>query len=238
MRFVVTTFRTPDWADFAEVTETNKKEYCERHGYGFIAKVDEPYNTRFHYGNPETKDMGWEWGFERGYMFKEAFSKFPECEWVMCSDTDGLFTNHTLPLDRLVDNRFHVIIPADINGINCGNILVRNSEIGRGFVNSMIGAMPAYRDNPMSENQWIQEMSTATYWRKWIKIVPQRMFNSYDFTLYQFPRITGTKDILGVDGQWQSGDFLIHIVGGMAFDKKSLQERIEIAKMYLERVIK
>ena len=90
----------------------------------------------------------------------------------------------------------------------------------------------------MAENQWIQEMATATYWKKWIKIVPQRMFNAYDYTLYQFPKFTGTKDMLGVDGQWLTGDFLIHIVGGMAIDKKSLQDRIDIAKMYLEKVTK
>jgi hypothetical protein len=131
-----------------------------------------------------------------------------------------------------------VILAADINGTNCGNLFVRNSEIGRAFIESMIGAMPAYRDNHMAENQWIQEMATATYWKKYIKIVPQRIINSYDYSLYQFPKVTGTKDVLGVDGQWQPGDFMLHIVGGMAMDKKSVQERIAIAKQYLDKVKK
>jgi hypothetical protein len=232
MSFVVTSLHTPDWTEFAAVTDTNKKEYCDRHGYIFDTVGDGPWHTRIDLGI-----MG-DWGFERGYRFLDMFAKYPTCEWVMFSDCDALFTNHTVTLDRLADNRFHVILAADINGTNCGNILIRNSEIGRGFCQSMIAARAAYRDNMMAENQWIQEMATATYWKKWIKIVPQRMFNAYDYTLYKFPQITGTKDILGVDGQWQSGDFLIHIVGGMAFDKQSLEERMNIAKMYLEKVTK
>jgi hypothetical protein len=238
MKFAVVTLCTEDWREFAEVTDANKKEYCARHDYYFRPKCGEPFHTRFHYGNPEKKEMGWEWGFERAFAFRDAFEAHTDCDWVYFSDTDAMITNHTRTLDKIVDNRYHVILAADINGTNCGNLFIRNSEIGRAFVNSMIGAMPAYRDNPMAENQWIQEMATATYWKKYIKITPQRMFNAYDYTLYQFPKFTGTKDILGVDGQWQSGDFALHIVGGMAMDKKTLAERISIAKTYLEKVVK
>ena len=236
MRFVITTLCTSDWAEFAAVTDENKRKYCERHGYAFRPKCGEPYHTRFHYGDPHLKPMGWEWGFERAFAFRDAFNAHPDCEWVYFSDTDALITNHTITLDRIVDNRFHVILSADINGTNCGNLFVRNSEIGRAFIESMIGAMPAYRDNHMAENQWIQEMATATYWKKYIKITPQRLFNAYDFTLYQFPKFTGTKDVLGVDGQWQPDDFVLHIVGGMAMDKKTLGERIAIAKDYLNKI--
>lgn len=231
-KYVVTTLHTPDWEEFASVTDQNKREYCDRHGYAFETKGDGPWNTRIDLGV-----MG-DWGFERGYRFLEMFEKYPECEWVYFSDCDAMITNFTLPLDKIVDNRYHVILAADINGTNCGNILIRNSEVGRGFCQSMVAARPAYRDNMMAENQWIQEMATATYWRKYIKVVPQRIINSYDYSLYQFPKVTGTKDVLGVDGQWQPGDFMLHIVGGMAMDKKSVQERIAIAKQYLDKVKK
>lgn len=236
MKFVICTLCTENWKEFEAVTGENKRKYCERHGYVFRPKCGEPFYTRMHGAHPESEPMGWEWGFERGFVFRDAFREVPECDWVFFSDTDALITNYTRPLDVLVDNRFHVILAADINGTNCGNIFIRNSEIGRAFVDSMIASMPAYRDNPMSENQWIQEMATATYWKKYIKIVPQRMFNAYDYTLYQFPKFTGTKDVLGVDGQWKPGDFVLHIVGGMAIDKKTYEERIAIAKEYLNKI--
>ena len=146
MKFAVVTLCTDDWREFAEVTDANKKEYCDRHGYKFISKIGEPFYTRFHYGDPHLKPMGWEWGFERAFAFRDAFQSYPECDWVYFSDTDALITNHTRPLDKIVDNRYHIILAADINGTNCGNLFIRNSDIGRGFVDSMIGAMPAYRD--------------------------------------------------------------------------------------------
>ena len=157
MKFVITTNHTKDWNAFAEITESVKREYCARHSYGFYTR-DDNWRVRFNYGGEE----GYEWGFERGYQIRDMFQAHPECEWVLFSDCDAIITNFTTTLDRLVDNRYHVILAADINGTNCGNIFVRNSEIGRAFVDSMIAAMPAYRDNPMAENQWIQEMATKT----------------------------------------------------------------------------
>ena len=229
MRFVVTTLHTPDWQKFADVTDTNKADYCKRHGYAFETQGDGPWHT-----DSSTMYKTGDWGFERGYRFIDMFKKYPGCEWVLFSDCDAMITNKTISLDRIIDNRFHVIVPADCNGTNCGNILIRNSEIGRGFCESMVAARPAYSDNMMAENQWIQEMATATYWKKWIKIVPQRIMNSYDYTLY--PDLP-PRDAFGVDAQWKSGDFILHIGGGSALNKKTVDERIAIAKSYLEKVI-
>ena len=39
MRFVVVTLHTPDWQAFADITDKNKKEYCDRHGYAFETRV-------------------------------------------------------------------------------------------------------------------------------------------------------------------------------------------------------
>ena len=228
MRFVIVTLHTPDWQAFADITDKNKKEYCDRHGYAFETQGDGPWHTDIGRGI-----MG-DWGFERGYRFLDMFKKYPECEWVLFSDCDALITNRTITLDRVVDNRFHVIVPADCNGTNCGNILIRNSEIGRAFCESMVASRPAYRDNVMAENQWIQEMATATYWSKWIKVVPQRIMNSYDYTLY--PDLP-PKDVLGIDAQWKSGDFILHIVGGSARFKKTTEQRMDIAKQYLEKIV-
>lgn len=229
MKFVVTTLHTPDWQKFADVTDKNKEEYCKRHGYAFETQRDGPWHTHI-----DLLGITGDWGFERGYRFLDMFAKYPECEWVLFSDCDAMITNRTIPLDRIADDRYHVIVPADCNGTNCGNIMIRNSEIGRAFCESMVASRAAYRDNMMAENQWIQEMATATYWSKRIKIVPQRVLNSYDYTLY--PDLP-PKDALGIDGQWREGDFLLHIVGGSARFKMTTDQRIDIAKQYLEKVV-
>jgi len=62
-------------------------------------------------------------------------------------------------------------------------------------------------------------------------VVPQRLFNSYDYTT--MPKYPGPhNDALGVNGQWQSGDFVIH------FPDKKLDERIDLARLYLNKILK
>jgi hypothetical protein len=62
-----------------------------------------------------------------------------------------------------------------------------------------------------------------------IKIVPQRYLNAYQNSLYPHQ---SKYDCLGTDGTWQHGDWLIHWPG------TSLEKRLELAKIYLERVVK
>jgi hypothetical protein len=83
----------------------------------------------------------------------------------------------------------------------------------------------------MYENQYIQDCVTGTFWRSVIKVVPQRLFNSYDYTTMPKYAHVEHKDAMGVNGQWQSGDFMIH------FPDKKLEERVHLAKLYLEKVI-
>ena len=94
----------------------------------------------------------------------------------------------------------HVMIPADCNGINCGNMLVRNSPIGKAFLNTVISGMPLYRNWYMVENQLIQDLAIGshlredginpggTFWAEVIKVLPQRVMNSYDIPNYRYSR--------------------------------------------------
>ena len=131
----------------------------------------------------------------------------------------------------------HVMIPADCNGINCGNMLVRNSPIGKAFLNTVISGMPLYRNWYMVENQLIQDLAIGsnlrdgrfvpggTLWGEAIKVLPQRVMNSYDYSnLPLLKNRPNYKDILGTDGQWKEGDFLIQ------WPATSLEYRINVAK--------
>ena len=72
----------------------------------------------------------------------------------------------------------------------------------------------------------------GTFWSRVGKVVPQRVFNSYDYT--KLPRLKDRKeykDILGTDGQWQEGDFLIQ------WPSTDLEFRIKAAKEMLPKVI-
>jgi hypothetical protein len=172
---------------------------------------------------------------------REAMEKYPEAEWIFNIDTDAMITNMDKKLEDLVRTvaveSTHVAIPADCNGINCGVMLVRNSPIGKAFLETIIVGMPLYRHWYMFENQLIQDLVVGThleedgmhpggtFWARVIRVVPQRVMNSYDYR--NLPRLAGRKDyndILGSDGQWQPGDFVIQ------WPSTDLEFRIKAAK--------
>jgi hypothetical protein len=213
---VFTTMHDDAYQPLADLTlEQNKRKYCEKYGYPLIAKTD-----------------GWVLekqaiGFEKVNLVRDALQKYPECDWVFFSECDAMITNFDIKLEQLADDKFHFILPSDINGINCGNFMIRNSPIGRAYLDSIESAYLIYKDTPIWENSYIQHTVTGTLWQRVIKVVPQRLFNSYDYdTLPRYPK--PCKDALGYDGQWQPGDFIIH------FANQSLEQRIQLAKQYIK----
>ena len=89
----------------------------------------------------------------------------------------------------------------------------------------------------MVENQLIQDLAIGshlredgmkpggTLWAEVIKVLPQRVINSYDYTkLPLLKNRPNFNDILGTDGQWQKGDFLIQ------WPATDLEYRINAAK--------
>ena len=214
-----------DWTVFK-----NKKVYCERHGYvlkhyedGAESLVGKPMRA----GNPPIPKDHVPIGWAKVYAMKDAFEKYPDCEWIFNTDCDVMITNMTIKLEDIVnectkDANVHVIIPADCNGINCGNMFIKNSPIGKAFLDTIIAGLPLYREWYLFENQLIQDLCVGTHlteqgvkaggtlWGRVIKLLPQRVFNSYDYK--KIPLLKDRpqyKDILGHDGQWKEGDFII-----------------------------
>jgi hypothetical protein len=220
MKIVFTTLHTDNYQSLADVTlEQNKRKYCELHGYPLVTMTD-----------------GWLYerkaiGFDKITVIRDALKKYPDADWIFFSESDAMITNFKIKLEQFTDERFHFILPADINGTNCGNFMLRNSEIGLAFLNSIECAGSIYKNHPMYENQYIQDCVTGTHWRSVIKVVPQRLFNSYDYSTMPRYAHVEHKDAIGVNGQWQSGDFMIH------FADRNLDERIQLATRYLEKVI-
>jgi hypothetical protein len=53
-------------------------------------------------------------------------------------------------------------------------------------------------------------MNCGTLWGRVIRLVPQRVFNSYDYkNLPGLKNRTNYNDILGNNGEWKEGDFII-----------------------------
>jgi len=244
----VLTLNDEKYRKLADLTAIkNKKAYCEKHGYIFHHVTDageslcgKPLKA----GNPPIEQGFSPLGWGKVYAMKDVMDKYPETPWVFNTDTDAMITNMDRKLEDIIkicaEQNTHIIIPADINGINCGNMFVKNSDIGRAFLDTVIAGMPLYRNWYMFENQLMQDLLVGTHleetgitqggtlWSRVGKVVPQRLFNSYDYKGHPtLKNRSQFNDILGTDGQWKSGDFMIQ------WPATSLEYRIEQANIIL-----
>ena len=243
--FVVVTAHDKYYQPLADWTLTkNKLNYCLKHGYKLhysndcgAAASGKPIMAKL----PPIPDTHTPCGWGKIFVIKEAMDKFPDAEWIFNTDCDTMITNMDTKLEDIVNkyatDNIHLLIPADCNGINCGNMFIRNSQIGRAFLDTIIAGMPLYRHWYMFENQLIQDLLVGThleetgitpggtFWSRVGKVIPQRVMNSYDYTT--LPRLKDRpdyNDILGTDGQWQDGDFVIQ------WPSTDLEYRIKAAK--------
>lgn len=230
----------------------NKLEYCVKHGYKLHYSKDcgakaggKPIVAKL----PPIPDTYIPAGWGKVFVMKEAMKKYPNAEWIFNTDCDVMVTNMDIKLEEIIEkyttDNTHILIPADCNGINCGNMIIKNSPIGEAFLDTIIAGMPLYRHWYMFENQLIQDLfvgthleetgmtAGGTFWSRVGKILPQRVMNSYDYA--NLPLLKDRKeykDILGTDGQWQDGDFIIQWPG------TDLNYRLKAAKEMYENLSK
>jgi len=254
MKFVLVTVNDEKYKPLAEWTvHKNRKKYCEKHGYGLyhledgaVSIVGKPMRA----GNPPIPDDHVPIGWSKIYAVRKAMQIYPDVDWIFASETDCMVTNMDVKLEDIVkehaSENIHFMVPADCNGTNCGNMLIRNSEIGKAFINTIIASLPVYRHWYLFENQFIQDLLVGSHleetgikpggtamWARVGKVLPQRVMNSYDYKnsplLQNRPNY---QDIIGTDGQWQEGDFLIQWAG------TDLEYRLKAAKEMYENLNK
>jgi hypothetical protein len=248
---VVTSLHNEAFEPLAEWTlYKNKLQYCLKHGYKLHYSKDggdKVSGLKMMAKLPPIPDTHHPMGWGKIYLMKEAMDKYPEATWIFNTDCDVMITNMDIKLEEIIkkyaSEGTHVMVPADCNGINCGNMLIRNSAIGRAFLDTVIAGMPLYRHWYMFENQLIQDLFVGThleetgvtpggtFWARVGKVLPQRVINSYDYS--NLPKLKNRpeyKDILGTDGQWQEGDFLIQ------WPSTDLEYRIKAAREMFDKL--
>lgn len=250
MSVTLVTVHNQKYQPLADHTVENKREYCTRHGYNIhvvedggeqdigkkicVCQVPPPPSDQL--------IIGW----SKIFIMKQAMDKYPDTKWIFNTDCDAMITNMTIKIEDIVkqyNEDTHIIIPADCNGINCGNILIRNSPIGRAFLDVIIASEPLYRNWYLYENQCIQDLTVGSFlteqgvreggtlWSLVARVIPQRIMNSYDYkNLPQFKK--PLTDIFGNDGQWKKGDFMIQ------WPSNPLEYRLKVAPIYKELVVR
>lgn len=193
--YAVASLHDANYADLAALTDAPKKEYCDLHGYKFFVLDEMKYSKIT--------------GFNKIHYTLELFELYPDIEWLLFSECDAMITNFTVQIPDRIDNDYHFIVPVDRLNINSGNFLARNSEQGRAYLQMIIDKETEYTTVEWAEQQVI--IDTIDDWLHVVKIVPQRYMNSYEPEIYDY--CDASRDILGNDAAWQSGDWIVHWPG-------------------------
>lgn len=220
MNFAIVTAHNETYQPLANLTwNQNKKLYAEKHGYDAIDKT-----TNFKYNDPKLIS------FERTELIIDLLES-GKYQWVHAAGCDTMITNFNLRYEDLVDDNFHFIIATDCFNINNDSFFARATPECITWLKHTCSLRETYKNHPWYDQQSM--IDTIDMISPYMKIVPQRTINSYDYDQYpgSIPHIY-KKDLLGNDGQWQPGDFLIHWPG------ISVSRRIELAKNMLPKVIK
>jgi hypothetical protein len=218
MSIGIATFHNEGYKDLAQYTyDGSLIPYAKKHNYKLICKTDNFSN--------EYSLM-----FEKIKILLDALNDNPNMDWIWWLDCDAMVTNFNIKLENIIDNDYHIIMTTDINGINCGSFLVKNSPQGKAWLEMIFSQrfVPRYTKHKWQEQAVVME--TAKNYTDILKIIPQKVINAYFYKFYSSDEKYGI-DRLGMSGDWVLGDFVIHWPGVPNY------QRIEWAKLWYENYI-
>jgi hypothetical protein len=191
---IVSMFNEPHFELAKHTWFNNKDKYATHHGYKAFAKMDNFSLEAVH--------------FDKFVHILQVLNDNPDLAWVWWLDNDAMITNYNLKIEDVVDDSYDIIMATDIASLNTGSFFVKNSENSRVWLEDMISKRKDY----LNDKKWFDQqcvIDTYVTYKDIIKLVPQRTINSYDYKMYG---VNGV-DMLGNDGQWQRGDWVVHWPG-------------------------
>jgi hypothetical protein len=227
MKNAVATLHTPwNFQELADLTNPNKERYCAKRGYDF-----HPRFSNFDYDKyrvDPNRPMGlsnWHGGFQKiGHVLD--LLKSGEYEWVFWLGCDTVITNFDIKIKDITDSNYHFIIANDCNEWNSDSFMVRSSEEGIAWMECLDNSVDKYIGHIWGEQQAMIELREP--YKDIIKIVPQEDINSYEYSIYPTPQHQAGRDILGNNGRWTKGHYVVHWPG------TTLAHRLQLAKNYLK----
>lgn len=171
----------------AYVTVPILHNYCQRHGYDLL----------IHRGG--FGDRLQQFGFQKTALVRQVL-RGTDAMFVL--DVDTLITNLTIKLESFMGEEL-MYACNDENGLNAGSYIIRKnaySDIFLGGVLKMEGA-----EGVLGEQDAMRDILKAEMF-PFLKILPHPAINSYRYDEYG-------KTKTHEEGQWQQGDFLLHLPG-------------------------
>ncbi len=201
MKLTLLTQTTEQYWSLMALTAPNKLEYCLRHKVAF--QCDKLMT--FTYENWAERNVS-------------MLNTLRNTDWLMFMGADTLIMNHTINVhDMLKQYQEHeFVIAEDINGINNDVFFLQNTNNSIKFLETIIDEYGTSKNDQDAMKKHLSMVSHI--------IEPQRKFNSYLYSQYNYPDDKG--------GSYQPGDFILHLPG------LNNLKRSTIIQQYLPSVIK
>lgn len=237
------TIHTENYFPLSKITwDNNKVPYAEKHGYETFYWDKQGYAKTI--------------GYSKIYLISMILNERPDIEWLWWTGTDTLITNTEIKIEHKIHDQYHFIMSVSFNNIDADSFLVRNTPQGREIMQSMVDSEEEYSKYWDAEQRafavtfglpTLFEPRTGKPLPWTCKPVPklnekysnivyianQTYMNSYDYSVYHnnHPQSRTKKDVLGFNGEWKKGDWLIHFPG-LSFNKK-----VSMCEKYISHVI-
>lgn len=211
MNVVVHTFYSESYTPLSDITTVELYEYCRKHKYDlFIEKIPN--------GNVD---------FVKTKKARELLDKY---DLVWAVENDILITNHNIKIESFIDDEHDFFICKDVNNVNGGSFIVKNTEIGKWWLDETNKAAKNYTTE---QNFWELLGHTKVKYLEHpsINSIPYEYYApSYGYINWEQYEPIKEKPTHKM-GCWEVGDFVCHLPG------KPLNERIEIFNQIKEHII-
>ena len=138
---------------------------------------------------------------------KKNLESLTSNDWLWWTGADLMVTNWTIKLEDIVDTNYHFIVASDFNGINADSFLIRGSDEGKSYLAMIANTLINYEN--WEGEQGIMKDTYEQYKNTVVKLVPQKLMNSYNYAVYRGRYPEPLIDKLGTVGDWSIGDFVI-----------------------------
>lgn len=161
--------------------------YCARHGYDLLVH-------RGGFGNRNRQ-----FGFQKTELVRSVLRG---TDAMLVLDVDTLITNHSSRIESMMGQEF-IGVCLDENGLNAGSYIIRRNPYSDVFLSAVVGMEG--KPGVLGEQDAMRDILRAEMF-PYLRLLPHPSINSYRYDLYG-------KTKTHEEGQWQEGDFLLHLPG-------------------------
>lgn len=196
--------------ELAELTMPNKLEYCITNGY----------RLETHELGGEGLNIDGRYTFRRmGFVLEKLKNgEWDKYDWIWVCGLDVVITNMNIKLESIADPDYGLIHSCD--ALDPCLACMDSYMVSRKAI-PLLECVMSYKDNPIGgllEQSTTFELVKQDRFKGIRKLLPQRVMNSYQYKAENFtpyahcgPNWPNAIDSLGQSGEWQPGDFVIHV---------------------------